>query len=176
MPQPRKSQICVESTPYYHCVSRCVRRAFLCGEDHFSGRSFEHRRSFIETELLRLGQVFFLDVVSYSVMSNHFHLILFIDQVEQQTASAQDIVTRWHQLHQGNPVSTKFLDGDRLETHEVQQLNLFVDIWRERLSSISWFMRVLNEKVARQIQKLLKTEISAYSSKSFPIIPELMVV
>lgn len=149
MPRPRKSQIAVESTPYYHCLSRCVRRAFLCGEDHFTGRSLEHRRTFIESELLRLGQVFFLELVSYSVMSNHFHVILFIDQVEQRAAGAKDIVSRWHQLHHGNPVSTKFLDGDQLEEHETAQLNLFVDIWRERLSSISWYMRVLNEKVAR---------------------------
>ena len=82
-------------------------------------------------------------------MSNHFHVILFIDQVEQQAASAKDIVTRWHQLHHGNAVSTKFLEGDSLEPYELEQLNLFVDRWRERLASISWYMRVLNEKVAR---------------------------
>ena len=61
MPQPRKSQISIDATPYYHCVSRCVRRAFLCGKDKFAGRSFEHRRAFIESEILRLGQVFFLE-------------------------------------------------------------------------------------------------------------------
>lgn len=149
MPQPRKSQIAIEATPFYHVVSRCVRRAFLCGEDKFTGRSFEHRRVFIESELLRLGQVFFLDIAAYAVMSNHFHIVLFIDQEAQKTASTLDIVTRWHQLHQGNIVSEKFLNNEPLEPHEIDQLNLYIDIWRERLSSISWFMRVLNEKVAR---------------------------
>ncbi len=149
MPKPRKSQIALEATPYYHCVCRCVRRAFLCGYDRFTGRSFEHRRSFIESELLRLGQVFFLDVVAFAVMSNHFHVVLFIDQSAANEASPLDIVARWHQIHQGNMVSTKFLNNEPLEPHERQQLDLFIDLWRDRLSSISWYMRVLNEKVAR---------------------------
>jgi hypothetical protein len=44
MPQARKNQISLIDTPYYHCVSRCVRRSFLCGTDDYSGQSYEHRR------------------------------------------------------------------------------------------------------------------------------------
>lgn len=34
----RSRQISLQDTPYYHVVSRCVRRAFLCGEDAHSGQ------------------------------------------------------------------------------------------------------------------------------------------
>lgn len=149
MPMPRKSQICVDATPYYHCVSRCVRHAFLCGKDRFTGRSFEHRRAFIEAELRRLGQIFFLDVVAYSVMQNHFHVVLFIDSPAQQEATSHDVVTRWHQLHHGTQLSARFLNNEPLEAYEQQQLDALINLWRTRLASISWYMRVLNEKVAR---------------------------
>jgi hypothetical protein len=52
MPQSRKSQVSLLDTPYYHCVSRCVRRSFLCGEDKVSGQSYEHRRGWVEERLL----------------------------------------------------------------------------------------------------------------------------
>jgi hypothetical protein len=61
MPQSRKNQISLMDTPYYHCVSRCVRRSFLCGMNKYTGQSYEHRRGWVEKRLLFLSTVFSID-------------------------------------------------------------------------------------------------------------------
>ena len=71
MTKARKCLISVDATPYYHCVSRCVRRAFLCGTDDHSGKSYEHRRGWLEDKLLKLPEVFAIDGAAYAIMNNH---------------------------------------------------------------------------------------------------------
>ena len=85
MPQPRQQQISISDTPYYHCVSRCVRRAFLCGEDKLSGKSYEHRRYWIEERLVFLAQVFAVELCAYAVMSNHTHVVLYINEAKAKS-------------------------------------------------------------------------------------------
>ncbi|WP_422790448.1 hypothetical protein [Shewanella algae] len=62
MPRPRRTQISLEDTPYYHCCSRVVRRAFLCGDDAYSGNNYDHRRGWVESLLFELKAVFTIDV------------------------------------------------------------------------------------------------------------------
>jgi hypothetical protein len=150
MPKPRKSQISLDATPYYHCISRCVRRAYLCGEDAYSGRSFEHRRGWVEDRLLELGQVFAIDVCGYALMSTHSHAVLHVNQAEAESWSLREVVERWHQLFSGIPLSVRYLRGDELLDAERNVLAEVVEIWRERLMSVSWYMRCLNEHIARK--------------------------
>ena len=150
MTQPRDALISLESTPYYHCISRCVRRAYLCGHDKLTGQSYEHRRSWLEDRLLLLPDVFALDIAAYAIMSNHYHVVLHINKERIDSWDDLEITKRWHILFKGNIFSQKFLKAEPLLKVERMRLQEDLDEWRKRLCSISWFMRVLNESIARE--------------------------
>ncbi len=154
MPLARKRQISLVDTPYYHCVSRCVRRAFLCGEDKLTGKSFEHRRQWVEDRLLFLSTVFAIDVCAYAIMSNHTHVVLHVNLDQAKSLSDKEVCSRWHKLHKGTLLTQQFVrEGKILSEAEQLTVNTTLSIYRQRLTDISWFMRELNEPIARQANK-----------------------
>ncbi len=150
MPKARNALISLEATPYYHCISRCVRRSFLCGHDPLTGNSYEHRRQWAEDRLIQLTQVFAIDLCAYAIMSNHSHVVLKVNESDAKSWTEQQVIERWHRLYAGNQLSQRFMAGESLGSAEQRQLSIFVETWRERLYSISWFMRNLNEHIARR--------------------------
>jgi REP element-mobilizing transposase RayT len=150
MPRPRRSQISVEDTPFYHCCSRVVRRAYLCGDDKFSGRNYDHRRGWVGSLLLELVDVFAIDLAAFAVMSNHLHVVLRIDIETANRWTDREVLEQWHKLFNGDELTQKFVKGELVETHEVLRLKHTIATYRSRLCDISWFMRCLNEPIARQ--------------------------
>ena len=70
MTSARSALIPPGSAGAYHCVQRCVRRAFLCGEDRYTGQSFEHRKDWVQQRLGLLAECFAVAIHAYAVMSN----------------------------------------------------------------------------------------------------------
>ena len=150
MPKPRKAQVSLDATPYYHCVSRCVRRAFLCGSDSFSGNNYEHRRCWIEQRMAELAALFSIDICAYAVMSNHYHVVLYVDREQALDWSDYDVAVRWRKLFAGHHLVEQFLQGFALPRAEQRLVLDLIATWRERLMDISWYMRCLNESIARK--------------------------
>src|SRR5512137_175206 len=89
----------------YHCFNRCVRRAFLCGFDAATDRDFSHRKAWIVDRLRYLSAIFAIDVCAYSIMMNHYHLILRVLPDRVALWSDRDVAIRWLTLfpHHGEP-------------------------------------------------------------------------
>ncbi len=150
MPQARKHLICLAETAYYHVTSRCVRRAFLCGKDTSSGRSYEHRRDWIETRVRVLASIFSIDICAYAIMSNHYHLVVKLDSASTAQWSDEEVIGRWTSLFRGPLLIQDYVRGRTLSAAEQSTLKDLASVYRQRLGSLSWFMKCLNEPIARR--------------------------
>ena len=87
-------------------------------------------------------------------MSNHTQpsrpLILHVDSEWAAQWSWDEVIEQWHKIYQGNFLSQRFTKNEALSKAELILLKRMAERWRERLSSISWFMSALNEHIARR--------------------------
>lgn len=153
MTRARYQQVSVEDTPYYHCISRCVRRAYLCGDDAVTGKNFDHRKQWLVNRIKYLAAQFSIDICAYAIMSNHYHLVLYVNQQRSDDWSDEEVIKRWTQLFPRNASLIETLQKNKSALAAQKQLQLNVDLWRQRLADISWFMRCINESIARQANR-----------------------
>jgi Transposase IS200 like len=138
-------------TRWYHCTTRCVRRAFLLGEGAFD------RKQWLEQRLQELAEIFAVSVAGFTMMDNHLHLLVQLDPNTAAAWSDEQVVRRWGRLfpprdqkRQPLPVSDQWVQ-DRLKDAQ------WVTTVRARLSSLSWFMKCLKEPLARLANREDKT-------------------
>ncbi len=130
-------------TRWYHCVTRCVRRAFLLSEGPLD------RKQWIDERLQELAEIFAVSVGGYSVMDNHLHVLVRLDPDVAKHWSDEEVVRRWGRLfpprdksREPLPVTTTWVQW-RLQDPQ------WVATARERLQSLSWFMKCLKEPLSR---------------------------
>ena len=150
-----RGEIIDESQPgVYHITARCVRRAFLCGKDKYSGKNFDYRKVWIGERIRFLVEHFAIDLLSYALMSNHMHLTPRNRPDVARLWSAREVAERWLRV-----VSTHAMPdaGDEpLEEARIKAITRNpkrVEEIRKRLSSISCFMGKLCESISRRANK-----------------------
>ena len=150
MPQARKRLVSTQVTSFYHVVSRCVRRHFLCGIDPYTGKDYTARKKEIKDRLALLAEVFAIDVCSFAVLSNHYHLVIHIDEQTALEWSPLEVAQRWTRLFTGPVPVRAFVAGQKLTETQQSVVHNHIQDYRKRLCSLSWFMKCLNEPIARQ--------------------------
>lgn len=149
----RNQQICLDSTPYYHCYNRCVRRAYLRGKDPLTQKDYDHRQEWIKEILLKLTDSFCIEVTAYSVMPKQYDVVVKIAPDQASTLTDFDVIDRRSQIYTISSSAHYFRQGYTLTDLQSQTLKADLTHWRAQLVNLSRFMGYLNEKIARQANK-----------------------
>jgi len=175
MTLPRSSYVNDDEVGVFHCYSRCVRRAFLCGFDPVTGRDYSHRKAWFVNQLQHLAGIFAIEVCAYAILENHDHTILRTRPDIVATWSDREVAARWLTLF---PVKTR--KKNKAQTPIEEQISALcsnterIAVLRKRLSSLSWFMGRLHESIARAANKEDKVKGRFWESR-FKCIPLLDV-
>ncbi len=131
-----------------HCVSRCVRRDALLAP--------EPRKRALRDRLAQLVCLFAIDVLEWSLLDNHFHVVVSTHPDLASLWSDEEVARRWRTLspdyawRRRNGVSLA-LPAQKAEIDEALQNPKLVERWRGDLGDLSTFHKFLKQKLARAI-------------------------
>jgi hypothetical protein len=134
-----------------HVMNRTVRRCFLMGHDALTGKNFDHRKAWMETELQHLAKYLGIDLLCYAILSNHFHLVLRSRPEVVSHWDDSEVARRWLMLcpkrrdSDGRPE-----EPNEFELNSIRNDPVKLNQIRSRLSDISWWMRLLSQKIAQR--------------------------
>ena len=135
MTQARSLLVPANAHGIYHCISRCVRRAWLCGRDPLSGADDEHRRQWVEDRLEQLAGIYAVSVWAYAVMSNHLHVVVEMHADIAADWLAEAVAERWLGLYP--PEDGQYEAAKAMIVGNDARLAVL----RSRLCSLSWVTR-----------------------------------
>ncbi len=138
-------------TRWYHCMTKSVRGADLLTTVP------EDRKAWIEQRLQELAQIFAVGVAGFSVMDNHLHVLLRLDPDVANGWSDEEVVRRWGQLFPPRDQSRQPLPVRDDWVRRCLKDRRTVKTLRQRLQSLSWFMKCLKEPLARLANRQDKT-------------------
>ncbi len=144
----RQTSIDPNEIQIVHVWNRCVRRAFLCGQDPLTGKDFEHRRQWARERLEHLASVFAIDCLTFAILSNHTHQVLRSRPDIAQQWDDREVVTRWLRI------TPKRNAKDEVKEPTESEINILLNDAdqlaeiRVRLSDVSWWMRYFSHYMA----------------------------
>lgn len=148
MATPRSLLVDDQVPMYYHLVSRCVQRAWLCGIDPHTGNDYSHRKQWIIDRMRHLAQYFAVEVAAYAIMANHFHLVVYFDPNASERWSDQEVARRWVEAF---PPKHRGVIDESLQAWQFERLmddEQALAATREKLSSLSCFVQHLKQPIA----------------------------
>ncbi|WP_196138418.1 transposase [Aliikangiella sp. G2MR2-5] len=175
---PRKYLVDNESAGFYHCISRCVRRAYLCGDDPVSGRNCNHRKAWLEKRMFELADIFAVSLYAYAVLDNHYHLVLKIDPKAPLTWSDTEIAERWLLAYPGRLDKPEHAKLREMKKQAILADKTKLAKYRKRLGQLSWFMSRLNEPLAKRsnLEDCVKGRFWESRYQSIPLLDETAVL
>jgi REP element-mobilizing transposase RayT len=150
---PRGDVIDPSEINVVHCINRTVRRCFLLGNDAFSGKNFDHRKVWIEELLVHFSAHFGIELVAYSILSNHYHLILRNRPDVVTKWDDTEVVRRWLMICPPARCKGKPAEPTEAELNAIRRCPRKLAEIRKRLSDISWWMRLLNQRIAQRANR-----------------------
>lgn len=136
-----------------HVISRTVRRCYLLGDDAMTGKNYDHRKLWIENTLRHFAAHFGIDLLNFAILSNHYHLIIRTRPDVVATWDDTEVARRWLMICPKRKIGGQPAEPSEADLNTIRRCPKKLAEIRLRLSNISWWMRLLNQRIAQRANR-----------------------